>query len=271
MEGIHLSFSDWSRTRFAALRSLMTPLRPLWSIDALKQLAILSAFYVAYVVARWMSGGQEVKARQTGDAVMRAERAMHVYIEPWVQSMMSHWDPLLTFFNLYYVYCHLTVMLLCLGWLYVRDPRRFGPYRNWIMTINAMALVFYMLLPTAPPRLTHTSGIVDTLWLLSPVNFEGGFMAETANVYAAIPSLHFSWALFVSMAILMSTSNRWLRAFAIIHPTIMLLTIIVTGNHWLLDAVAAAVVVLAAYMLAVRGGRALEHPDLDVERNRSLQ
>ena len=278
MEGTDLTVIDRLRTlgiprdSLTAIRSRGARLLPLGPADAIKQFLLLAFFYVAYALARAVPGGQDVKARVNGDAVMGAERALHVYIEPWVQAKLSHWDALLSFFNLYYVYCHLTVVFVCLVWLYARNPSTYSLYRNWLMTINGVALVFYMLLPTAPPRLIHTSGIVDTLWLLSPVNFQRGLLAETANVYAAIPSLHFCWAMFVGMAIFMSTRNRVARSFAVFHPSMMLLTIVVTGNHWLFDAAAGALVVLGAHALAVRGGRArvVEMP-MAVQRGGSVR
>jgi hypothetical protein len=118
--------------------------------------------------------------------------------------------------------------------------------------MNGVALVLYLLVPTAPPRLTFTSGIVDTLWLLSPVNLSAGGMSGQANPYAAVPSLHFGWALFVGLSVVMMAHRHWVRVVGALFPAVTLLSIIVTGNHWLFDALAGGLVSIGAYLLVAR-------------------
>jgi membrane-associated phospholipid phosphatase len=70
------------------------------------------------------------------------------------------------------------------------------------------------------------------------------------NHYAAVPSLHFGWALLVGIALIDIARNWWVRAFAVLFPTFMFFAIVLTGNHFIFDALAGALVVLLAIALA---------------------
>jgi len=66
-----------------------------------------------------------------------------------------------------------------------------------------------------------------------------------ANQFAAMPSLHFGWAVLVAVGIIRvaRTPLRWLW---IAHPVITLLVIVGTGNHYWLDAaVAGGLIILS--------------------------
>ena len=71
-------------------------------------------------------------------------------------------------------------------------------FRNWFLAINFMAVILYTLLPTAPPRMIFTSGVVDISFLhgVRPDILENGLLA---NPFAAMPSLHFGYALFIGL------------------------------------------------------------------------
>jgi membrane-associated phospholipid phosphatase len=81
---------------------------------------------------------------------------------------------------------------------------------------------------------------VDTLRLFSNVNYEnsGAFV----NEYAAIPSLHVAWNMLISLAIASVVRNRVVQVWAFCMPLLMTATVVLTGNHWILDAVAGYIV-----------------------------
>ena len=75
-----------------------------------------------------------------------------------------------------------------------------------------------------------------------------------------MPSMHVGWSLLIGVAGFRAARSRPLRAFFAVHPAVMTLTVVATGNHYLLDAVAGATVVGAALLLiqaARRSGRLL--------------
>jgi hypothetical protein len=252
MRGTQLTSTSKSRARLRVPWLTKAVLLPRGGKDAARQFLILFVFYVAYAVARALAHGRDAVALANGRTLMHAEKRLHIYIEPWVQAKFSHWDPLLSFFNFFYLYCHLSIALWCMIWLYLRRNAVYTFFRDWFMVMNGVALVLYLLVPTAPPRLTFTSGIVDTLWLLSPVNLSAGGMSGQANPYAAVPSLHFGWALFVGLSVVMMAHRHWVRVVGALFPAVTLLSIIVTGNHWLFDALAGGLVSIGAYLLVAR-------------------
>ena len=108
------------------------------------------------------------------------------------------------------------------------------------------------MLPTAPPRLVPSSGIVDTMYVLSPHSLPWGITSATANPYAAMPSLHMAYALFVACCVMLLSRRRWPKVLFAFYPVVIGFAIIVTGNHWFLDALAGALVTFAAYVVCAR-------------------
>lgn len=125
-----------------------------------------------------------------------------------------------------------------------------------------MAIVGYTFYPLTPPRLMPESwGFVDTLTIYGPqyygdhtgaslFNFYGS-LPNMVNVYAAMPSMHVAWSVIAGALIAESFDRRrWAVTIAILHPTLMAVSVVVTANHYLLDIVAGLAVLAAAIWLA---------------------
>jgi len=107
-----------------------------------------------------------------------------------------------------------------------------------------IALVGYMVFPTAPPRFLPEHGFQDPVAALTG--------AETANAlvnpYAAVPSMHVAFALMIGWPLSRLVRPRALRAFWAAYPLIVTWVIVVTGNHFLADAfLGACTAALAGY------------------------
>ena len=237
------------------VRSITDEVFPLGFVDFAFQFAILSTTYGAYTLARAAAHGAGETAIANGTAVMKAEQGLGIYVEPWLQTKVSHVEPLIHGLNWFYLNVHLPVILGLLIWLYMGRRRQFQFFRNWFLALNALGVLCYVLIPTAPPRLVPSSGIVDTLFLMSHQNFQGGLLGSFANPYAAMPSLHIGYALFVAVALGLLVRQRWVRIVAYVYPLAMLAVITITGNHWLLDGLGAAIVCVAAYVFVARLSR----------------
>jgi hypothetical protein len=72
-----------------------------------------------------------------------------------------------------------------------------------------------------------------------------------SNQFAAMPSLHFGWALMVAVGLIAATRSRW-RWLWLLHPLTTLTVIVGTANHYWLDSVAATVMFLLAFAF-IRG------------------
>ena len=93
-----------------------------------------------------------------------------------------------------------------------------------------------MLFPLAPP-LRQPAYFVDTIQTYGPSFYGSPQMAVYYNTLAAMPSLHFSWTVILGV-LLFRTLKGWRRAAGILYPVVTFFAITITGNHYILDAVA---------------------------------
>lgn len=169
-------------------------------------------------------------------------------------------------------------------------PHLYAARRRTMAVCNLLAFIVFTLWPCMPPRLlsdpdvpgdvgkeARSFGFVDTVH-----GAEGESSVWTqnkfCNQYAAMPSLHFGYSLLIGLTICsipLAPQHRRSRSVAIpllrtrvrlpsprrlacltigiAYPTIILLAIIATANHFVLDAVAGACVC----GLAWKGNRVL--------------
>jgi len=225
-------------------------LAPRGGEDVLRQGLIMLACYAAYDISRAVVVGREAVAMANGLFFMNLEKAMGIFWEPWVQGRVSAFPPLMDFLVWSYGALHLPLIMATTVWIFTQRRSRWTQFRNWFLAMNFMALLLYFLLPTAPPRMIFTSGIADIGYLQGTRTsiFENGLLA---NPFAAMPSLHFAYALFVALALFMLARRTWLRWGGFAYPALVLLGIVATGNHFIVDAGGSLLIVLAAYVLAV--------------------
>jgi membrane-associated phospholipid phosphatase len=67
-----------------------------------------------------------------------------------------------------------------------------------------------------------------------------------------MPSLHTGWSVLAGVAVFATTRRWWGKLLGILLPTFMVLSVIMTGNHFVLDAVVGAAVTALALALASR-------------------
>jgi membrane-associated phospholipid phosphatase len=80
------------------------------------------------------------------------------------------------------------------------------------------------------------------------------------NPFAAVPSMHVAFALMISVPALLVIRNVVIRAFFAVYPLLVTITVVVTGNHWWLDAFLGALVA-GISALAASGALARARPD----------
>ncbi len=166
--------------------------------DVLRQGLLMLAMYAAYDVSRALVVGREDTAMANGLFFLNLEKAMHIYVEPWVQSHISSIPGAMGFMVWAYGALHLPLIMGAMVWVFTQRRSEWKLIRNWFLGINFMAVLLYFLLPTAPPRMIFTAGIVDMSYMYGkrPAILENGFLA---NPFAAMPSLHFAYALFIAL------------------------------------------------------------------------
>ena len=110
-------------------------------------------------------------------------------------------------------------------------------------------LLLHVLYPLAPPRMFPNLGFVDTGRAVGPASYgHGSAYSGFANQFAAMPSLHFGWALAVAWSVIIATRRR-VRWLIVLHPFLTLAAIVLTANHYWLDAIAATALFAGALLL----------------------
>ena len=178
--------------------------------------------------------------------IMDLERALGIFRELQIQSWLLETAPDIVYLlNWFYILGYLPVVVAVAVFLYTRDREAYRKYRTVAFATFGIALVIYELYPLAPPRMLSSQGFVDTIQLLGPVDYHTTSDALLYNPFAAMPSLHFGLAFVISLHFLRGTSVTW-RLLALGYLGLMLFAIVVTGNHYILDALASVGVVGAA-------------------------
>jgi hypothetical protein len=115
-----------------------------------------------------------------------------------------------------------------------------------------------------PPRLLDTMpnvnyGFVDTLAKYPTLwTFNSGAMKDISNQYAAMPSVHCAWALWCACALIPRVKHTWAKVLAGLYPTMTVAVIVITANHFFLDAVGGFAIFGIGYVgarLLTRSGR----------------
>jgi membrane-associated phospholipid phosphatase len=225
-------------------------LAPRGGEDVLRQGMIMLACYTAYDFSRALVQGREAVAMANGIFFMNLEKALGIYWEPWVQGRVTSVGVLIAFLVWAYGSLHLPAIIATMVWIFTQRRRSWVLWRNWFLAMNFMAVFVFFLLPTAPPRMILTSGVADINYLHGTRGdiFDNGILA---NPFAAMPSLHFAYALFVALVLFALARHRWLRWGGFLYPLLTFVAIVATGNHFIVDAIAGGLVVLAAYVFAV--------------------
>jgi len=218
-------------------------------LPAAAELATIGAGYGAYALVRLAIRAGRHAAFGHAAWLWRAERRMHLTVEPYLNHVIAGHPALAEMTGYYYGLVHFLATALLLAWLYVRRPAVFGRLRSALVLATAVANVVFWAWPAAPPRFS-VRGMTDILVtrdILGAAHPHGA--ASLANLYAAMPSLHVAWAAWCAAALVVATRSRW-RHLAWFYPAATTLVVLASANHFLLDAVGglavAGVGVLAA-------------------------
>ena len=205
----------------------------------LREIILLVTLFVGYRLARLAIAGHDDLAIANAWQVWDVERLMHLPDEETLQDWVLQWPDVLKAANWYYVIVHFPITLAFLAWGWLRRP---PPEYRWarraIITLTAFALVLHTAMPLAPPRMLSSLGFLDTMAAFGPSAYDGG-AATVANQFAAMPSLHVGWALLIAVVVVRTARTRW-RWLIIAHPVLTTLVVVVTANHYWIDALVAA-------------------------------
>ncbi|MEW2135826.1 phosphatase PAP2 family protein [Streptomyces sp. NPDC005409] len=218
----------------------------------IRELLLVAGFFTVYKAGRLLSTDRTGEAFRNADWIWDAERALHLPGEGAIQRLLLHGDALVQSANTYYAGVHFPATAAFLIWLYLRRPGHYLWTRRVLAVLTGAALVLHLAYPLAPPRMLADTGLIDTGQVYGPTVYRAAPDADTlANQFAAMPSLHFGWALMLAIGMIAATRSRW-RALWLLHPLLTLLVIVGTANHYWFDALVAAALLGAALLLVPR-------------------
>ena len=216
----------------------------------LGDIALVASAALVYFGVRGRTEGGAPEAFANARTVERIEHALGIAWEQAFQSLILGHDALVTAANWVYVYGHWPVIAAAAVLLYVFRRERYVLLRNAMFISGLAGFAFFAFFPVAPPRLVEP-GIVDTVTLYS-VGYRTLQPPALTTQFAAMPSLHAGWNLLLGIVIFGTTTHLLLRAFAVAMPATMALAVVATANHFVLDVVVGAALVLAALAVARR-------------------
>lgn len=217
---------------------------------AAKEIGFLLAAALLYTLVRGLTSDRVNSAFRNAEDVISFEKMLGMHVETELQSLILDHEWAIDAANGFYIYGYWPVFVLTLVWLIVRRPAAYPFYRNALLASGAFSLVIFAFYPLAPPRFLPGHGFVDTISLEAPTYREMN-SPTFVNEYAAMPSLHFGWILLLGIAWVALSRVLVVRIIGATMPLLMFATIVLTGNHYVVDAIVGGGVVVAGIGVAV--------------------
>jgi hypothetical protein len=229
--------------------------------SGLAELAIAVVLYGLYEVIRGFGSTTLAAARAHTADIVAFERHLGFFVERSVQVGVDRLPAVPMLLGFAYMSLHFGATAAVMFWTHRRHRERFAIVRTTLVVSTAVSLAIYILFPAAPPRLAGL-GFADTVTEKAGINMSSDALGSLYNPFAAVPSLHFGYALLVGVTVAVLARRRWVRLLGAAYPPFMLFTIVATGNHFFLDAVAGGIVMVAGYLVArfLVGARELGRP-----------
>jgi len=215
-----------------------------------QQLGVFALAYLVYFGVRAITEGSAAQAVHNAINLIRIERWIGIAWEGDVQQIAMQSRVLVEAANAVYVYGHWPVIIVA-GVLLFRYRRQdYFRLRDVCLMSGIVGLGIFVLFPVAPPRLTDLP-LVDTI-TRDDAGYRQIVPPSLVNEYAAMPSFHAGWNLLLGVVVFGATQHWLLRTLAVAGPAAMMLAVVVTANHFVMDVVVGVAIVVAC--LLVRDG-----------------
>ncbi len=217
------------------------------SLRLARDIALIAAAFALCPLAAALAPGDPALPLARLDALVAFERALGLYFEPHVWRWVGDRPALASIAGFLYLWGHLPATVGALVWARLERPRRFGLARDTFLATQLIVVAGYLAAPTAPP------------WMLSQRPDLGSWVHHLQSPYAALPSGHVAFAVFV--AGLVGSQVRALRFVAPLYPLLVTAVVIGTANHLWADAVAGLTAAATGFALAVMARTPRERPE----------
>jgi len=235
----------------------------------LLQLGLFAVADLLYEISRTLAKGDLAVAFVHARDVVSVEKTVGIFTELDVQHWALARPWVLDVANITYFHAHFAVTTCFMFWLYLRRNHHYYFVRNIVFSAMALALIGYVLFPTAPPRMLTDLGFIDTLEKTADVNFNTGAVSLLSNPFAAVPSVHTCFALIIGATCFFLVRRPAIRFIWLFYPCLIVFSIVATGNHFWLDAILGAC--LAGVALGVAWTIERFHPTLPASTRHRLR
>ena len=217
--------------------------------DLLWQILLFCGAYWLYRLVRGQVWDQSAAAFAHARDIVSLEKSLHVFVEPSVQHWAIGTGVIDDIGSWMYLNTHFIVTTCALAYVYLFRNEHYYFVRNMFMVAMGLALVGYVLYPTAPPRMLPELGFVDSVSDFTGVSSDSDVNA-LFNPYAAVPSMHVGFALMLSIPMIRMARHRATKVLWAFYAPIVTGVVVVTGNHWIFDAATGALVAAVAAVAA---------------------
>jgi hypothetical protein len=232
----------------ARARVMQARVLPKGWLDLVRQVSLFVSAFLVYDLVRAGVEGRATAAFQHARELISIERTLHVFVEPSVQAWASGSHVLTVAASWLYVNAQTSITLAALIYLYVRHNRSFYFVRNMLLIAMPLALIGYVVFPTAPPRLMPEWGFIDTVSDVTAVGSSGSMTSLFTNPLAAVPSMHVAFALMIGWTLARLVRTSPARVWWMVYPFLVTFVIVATANHFIIDALLGALTAgIAAY------------------------
>jgi len=232
------------------------------------EIAMIAIFYAVYSAIRNADAEHPRLAYEHAKQLIGWQQTLGIYHEKTLNDWALHFRPLVIAANYFYGSLHFVVTIGVGIFLFRKWPNDYPRWRNTLAVATTLALIGFRFWPLMPPRLLDaypqfhpgvTYGFVDTLAKYPTFwTFNSGAMKSLSNQFAAMPSVHCAWALWCACALVPRLRHTWAKWLAAFYPVMTVTVIIITANHYFLDAVGGFTILGVGYVVArllTRAGR----------------
>ena len=236
------------------------------------EVLMIVAFYFVYSAIRNLHGNSlqvlPPHALDHARQIITLEQHLGIFHEAAIQHAAQHFTPLIVVANYFYGSLHFVVTIFTGIFLYRRFSDDYPRFRNMLGITTAVALIGFTFYPLVPPRLLDSFslhyGFHDTLAQYPTFwSFNSGGVAHLSNQYAAMPSVHIAWSTWCALALVPRLSSRRLKILAGCYPLFTLVVIVITANHYIIDAAGGLLILAIGWFLSgifTRAGRGARAP-----------
>jgi len=226
------------------------------------EIVMILGYYFVYSAIRNTNKSDPSEALHNARTIIGWEKHLGIFHEARLEHWVLHVKAIVIACNYYYGSLHFVVTIGVAIVLFRKWSDDYPLWRNTLAVSTGLALIGFSTYPLMPPRLLGQFGLthyhfVDTLdryptfW-----SFDSGAVSRISNQFAAMPSVHCCWALWCACVLVSHLKRPAARAAAALYPVATVAVIVLTANHYFLDAVGGFAILGIGYLVSQRVTRA---------------